>query len=187
MEYIYETLQVHAWHWDDVSWTRKTTLACLVFELSALDLIPYRKPCPCHNSLTLRRCVLKKEDNFCWRALSITLVHPVRTSVLPNSCRAITPKLYGIYLWNFTGASWHSDDVSWTRKTTLVCLVFELHVSALDLVPYSKPCPVHNSLTVWNIFIKLYRCLHDIETMCHEQDNSCLFGFWIICPWLSSI
>ena len=31
------------------------------------------------------------------------------------------------------------------------CLLFEL--SALDLVPYSKPCPGHNSLTVWNIFM----------------------------------
>ena len=39
-------LQVHAWHWDNVSETRKTTLACLVFELSALDLVPYSKPCP---------------------------------------------------------------------------------------------------------------------------------------------
>ena len=57
--------------------------------------------------------------------------------------------------------------MSCKRKTTLACLVFEL--SALDLVPYSKPCPGHNSLTVWNRFMKLYRCMHDIETLCHEK------------------
>ena len=112
MEYIYETLQVHTWHWGNVSWKRKTTLACLVFELSALDLVPYSKPCPGHNSLTI------------WNIFMKLQVH-----------------------------AWHWDDVSWTRKTTLACLVFEL--SALDLVPYSKPCPGHNSLTVWNIFMKL--------------------------------
>ena len=53
------------------------------------------------------------------------------------------------------------------KKTTLACLVFEL--SALDLLPYSKPYPGHNSLIVWNIFMKLYRCMHDIETMCQDQ------------------
>ena len=56
----------------------------------------------------------------------------------------------------------------WTR----CCLVFEL--SALDLVPYSKPCPGHNSLTVWNIFMKLYRFMHDIETMCREKGKTTL-------------
>ena len=45
--------------------------------------------------------------------------------------------------------------------------VFEL--SSLVLVAYSKWCPGHNSYTVWNIFMKLYRCMHDIELMCHEQ------------------
>ena len=74
--------------------------------------------------MTLRRCVVKKEDNSC---------------------------LFG----------------------------FEL--SALDLVPYSKPCLGHNSLTVWNIFVKLYRCMHDIETICHEKGRQlllvCLFNY----------
>ena len=43
-------------------------------------------------------------------------------------------------------------------------------------VPYSKPCPGRNPLTVWNIFMKLYRCMHDIETMCHEKgrQHACL-------------
>ena len=58
------------------------------------------------------------------------------------------------------------------RKTILACLVFEL--SALDLVPYSKPGPGHNSLTVWNIFMKLYRCMHDIDTMCREKGRQLL-------------
>ena len=37
------------------------------------------------------------------RALSVTPVHPVRMYV-PIRVRAITPKVYGIYLLNFTGA-----------------------------------------------------------------------------------
>ena len=92
----YETLQVHAWHWDDVSWTRKTTLACFVFQLSALDLVPYSKPCVGHNSktiwiylwkstdacMTLRRCVMNMEDNLAYlvyelSALDLTKFHIV--------------------------------------------------------------------------------------------------------------
>ena len=69
----------------------------------------------------------------CGRALSVTPVRPVRTSV-PICVPAITPKPYGIYLWNFTGA----------------CMT-------------------------------LRRCV------VKKEDNSCLFDFWIICPWLSSI
>ena len=58
------------------------------------------------------------------------------------------------------------------KENNLACLVFEL--SAFDLVPYSKSCPGHNSLTVWNIFMKLYRCMHDIETMCREKGKQLL-------------
>ena len=58
------------------------------------------------------------------------------------------------------------------KEETLACLVFEL--SALDLVPYSKPCPGHNSLTILNIFMKIYRCMHDIETMCREKGRQIL-------------
>ena len=69
MEYIYETLQVHAWHWDDVSWTRKTTLACLVFELSARVQAITPKPYGIYlwkftdACMTLRWCVMNMEDN----------------------------------------------------------------------------------------------------------------------------
>ena len=63
------------------------------------------------------------------------------------------------------------------RKTTLACLFFEL--SALDLVPYSKLCLGHNSLTIWNILMKLYRCMHDIETMCHEQGRQFLLVWFL--------
>ena len=58
------------------------------------------------------------------------------------------------------------------KKTALACMVFKL--SALDLVPYSKPCPGHNSLTVWNIFMKLYRCMHGNATMCREKGRQLL-------------
>ena len=50
--------------------------------------------------------------------------------------------------------------------------VFEL--SSLVLVAYSKRCPGHNSITVWNIFMKLYQCMHHINTMCHEQGRQLL-------------
>ena len=55
--------------------------------------------------------------------------------------------------------------------------VFELF--PLDLIPYSKPCPGHNSLTVWNIFMKLHRCIHHNKTMCHEQGRQ-LLHFWFL-------
>ena len=62
-------------------------------------------------------------------------------------------------------------------RQLLLVLVFEL--SALDLVPYSKPCPGHNTLTVWNIFMKLYRCMHDIEAMCHEKGRQLLLVWFL--------
>ena len=146
MEYIYETIQVHAWHWDDVLWKRKTTPACLVFELSALELVPYSKPCVGHNSLTVWNIFMKhyrcmhdietmchekgRQRLLVWflNYLPLTLIHIV------NRVWAITPKPYGIYLWKFTDA----------------CMT-------------------------------LRRCVMNME------DNSCLFGLWIICPWLNSI
>ena len=54
-------------------------------------------------------------------------------------------------------------------KGRQLLLVWFFELSDLDLVPYSKLCPGHNSLAVWNIFMKLSRCMHDIETMCHEK------------------
>ena len=37
--------------------------------------------------------------------------------------------------------------------------------------PSAHLCPAHNSLTVWNIFMKLHRWLNHIETMCREQSR----------------
>ena len=54
------------------------------------------------------------------------------------------------------------------------CLFGFFEFSAFDLVPNSKSCPGHNSLTVWNIFMKIYRCMHDIEAMRHEQGRQLL-------------
>ena len=42
-------------------------------------------------------------------------------------------------------------------------------------VPLS--CPGHNSKTLWNIFMKLHRCIHHNKTMCHEQGRQ-LLHFW---------
>ena len=63
------------------------------------------------------------------------------------------------------------------KEDNSACLVFEL--SALDLVPYSKLCQGHITLTVRNIFMKLYRCMHDIETMCHEQGRQLLLVWFL--------
>ena len=137
MEYIYETLQVHARYWDDVSWTRKTTLACLVFELSALALVPYSKPCVGHNSLTVWNIFMNL-----YRCM-----HDIETMCHEKA------------------------------RQNLACLVFEL--STLDLVPYSKPCVGHNSKTIWNISMKICRCMHDIEAMCNEHGRQLLL-IWFI-------
>ena len=40
-------------------------------------------------------------------------------------------------------------------------------------------CPGHNSKTLWNIFMKLHRCIHHNKTMCHEQGRQ-LLHFWFL-------
>ena len=91
--------------------------------------------------------------------------------------RAITPKPYGIYSWNFTGAYITIRRCVMNKEDDLAFLVFELF--PLDLIPYSKPCPGHYSYTVWNIFMKLYQCMHHTEMMCHEQGRQ-LLHFWFL-------
>ena len=44
-------------------------------------------------------------------------------------------------------------------------------------VPLS--CPGHNSKTLWNVFMKLHRCIHHNKTMCHEQERQ-LLQFWFL-------
>ena len=44
-------------------------------------------------------------------------------------------------------------------------------------VPLS--CPGHYSKTLWNIFMKLHRCIHHNKTMCHEQGRE-LLHFWFL-------
>ena len=50
-----------------------------------------------------------------------------------------------------------------------------------SVCPSVRPtsCPGHNSQTVWNIFMKLHRCIHHIETMCCEQGRQ-LLQFWFL-------
>ena len=126
----------------------------------------------------------RKTDIF-----SSPAVRPIRTSIhtsVPIRVLAITPKLYGIYLWNFTGACMTLRQCVMNKEDNLGCLVFEL--SALDLVPYSKLCLGHTpkpyGIYLWNftgVCMTLRRCVMK------KEDNSCLFGFLIICPWLSSV
>ena len=106
---------VHAWHWDSVLWKRKTTLACLVFELSALDLVPYRKPC---GAITPKPYGIYLWNFTCMHDIE-TICHeqgrqllliwfmnylPLTKFHIVNRVWAITPKPYGIYLWKFTDA-----------------------------------------------------------------------------------
>ena len=44
--------------------------------------------------------------------------------------------------------------------------------SVRTYVPLS--CPGHNSQTLWNIFMKLHRCIHHNKRMCHEQGRQLL-------------
>ena len=57
-------------------------------------------------------------------------------------------------------------NVSRTRKTTLANLVLELFPLNKPYVVYMpSPCPVHNSLNIWNIFMEIHRWPNHIETM----------------------
>ena len=50
----------------------------------------------------------------------------------------------------------------------------------LSIRPYVPlSCPGHNSKTLWNIFMKLHRCIHHKKTMCHEQGRQ-LSHFWFL-------
>ena len=49
--------------------------------------------------------------------------------------------------------------------------------SVRPYVPLS--CPGHNSKTLWNIFMKLHRCIHHNKTMCHEQGRQ-RSHFWFL-------
>ena len=51
------------------------------------------------------------------------------------------------------------------------------HLFDRSYVPLS--CPGHNSKTLWNIFMKLHRCIHHNKTMCHEQGRQ-LLHFWFL-------
>ena len=52
-------------------------------------------------------------------------------------------------------------------------------------VPLS--CPGHNSKTLWNIFMKLHRCIHHNKMMCHEQGRQLLhfYALAFLYPCLS--
>ena len=52
-----------------------------------------------------------------------------------------------------------------------------VRLSVHPYVPLS--CPGHNSKTLWNIFMKLHRCIHHNKTMCHEQGRQ-LLHFWFL-------
>ena len=52
-----------------------------------------------------------------------------------------------------------------------------VRTSVRSYVPLS--CPDHNSKTLYNIFMKLHRCIHHNNMMCHEQGRQ-LMHFWFL-------
>ena len=60
--------------------------------------------------------------------------------------------------------------MSRTRKTTLANLVLKLSPLPKTYLVYMRSsCPAHNSLNIWNIFMKLHRWPNHMETICREQ------------------
>ena len=75
----------------------------------------------------------------------------------------------------FYYATVYSKNSGWALSITpvpYVCLSVRLSVRPTS-------CPGHNSQTLWNIFMKLHRCIHHTETMCHEQGRQ-LLHFWFL-------
>ena len=106
----------------------------------------------------------------------------------------------------------YSKNSGWALSITPVRPVRLSVCPSVSLSVRPTSCSGHNSQTVWIIFMKLHRCIHHIETMyrtpkpyeiyswnftsacitlrwcvMNKEDNSCIFGFWIISAWLSSI
>ena len=133
--------------------------------------------------MTLRRCVKNKEDNSC--LFGFWTICPWQFHIV-NRVRAITPKTYGIYLWNFTGACMtlrrcvkNKEDNSCLFGFWTIC-PWQFHIVNRVRAITPKPYGIY----LWNFTgacMTLRRCVMK------KEGNSCLFGFWIICPWLSSI
>ena len=94
-------------------------------------------------------------------------------------------KLFGcmVHGLQFYYAPAYSKNSRWALSITPVrpvCLSVRPSVRPF-VCPSVRPtsCPGHNSQTVWNIFMKLHRCIHHIETMCNEQGRQ-LWHFWFL-------
>ena len=103
--------------------------------------------------------------------LPLTYFHVV------NCVPAITPKQYVIFMKIYR--CMHNIETMCHEQGRQLLLVWFLNYLPLTKFHYSKQCPGHNSLTVWNILMKLYRCVHDIEMMCHEQERQLLLDLFL--------
>ena len=110
---------------------------------------------------------------------------PLSYMHIVNGVRAITPKLYGIYLWNYTGAcmtlSWcvmNKEDNSGVFYAPAYSTVRTSHFCVRAITP--KPYGIYS----WN-FTGAYITIR--RYVMNKEDNSCIFGFWIISPWFNSI
>ena len=135
------------------------------------------------------------------RALSVTPVRPVRLSVRPSvrpsvrlSVRmshfrvmSITPKSYGIYSWNFTGA-YITIRRCVMNKEDNSCIFLFLNYFPLtrfrivNRVRAITPKPY--GIYSWNF---TSACIILIRCVMNKEDNSYIFCFWIIFSCLSCI
>ena len=68
---------------------------------------------------------------------------------------------------------------AYSKNSGRALRVTPVHPVRLSVRPSVRPyiplsCPGHNSKTLWNIFMKLHRCIHHNKTMCHEQRRQLL-------------
>ena len=148
MEFLHETSRMGLSKWDNVSWTRKTTLVVLV-ELSALA----KNPFPGHNFWTVQNFFMQLHR---WVYLNETMYHKQGRQLslfcflnylplLKIRVQAITPESYGISSWNFT------DEFILARRC-VTNIEDNSHCFAFWII-----CPCWKSGNKWNFFKKLFK------------------------------
>ena len=82
-------------------------------------------------------------------------------------------------LWEHMGGTVSYYAPAYSKNSGRALSVTPVSPVCLSVCPSVRPyvplsCPGHNSKTLWNIFMKLHRCIHHNKTMCHEQGRQLL-------------
>ena len=136
-------------------------LKCILVLIYVASLYPY-------DGISLSECLA-----FHYQCIWHIIVH------MSGITLTIYLRCYSIHFY----ATAYSKNSGWALSITPVRPI-RLSVRpsvCLSVRPSVCPtsCPGHNSQTVWNIFMKLHRCIHHIETMYHEQGRQ-LLHFWFL-------